>query len=68
MMAADALADGRLVAPFDIRTDTEYGYWFATSADRHMPAKVSRFKAWLETEIGGTQMQLEARPARAAPV
>jgi DNA-binding transcriptional LysR family regulator len=54
MMAADALADGRLAAPFDIRCQSRLGYWFATSADRHVPAKVKRFKAWLDAEVAAS--------------
>jgi len=66
MMALDALRDGRLVAPFDIRAVTPFGYWFATTADRRVPAKVSRFKAWLEAEIaadGLPRSGLAAPPA-----
>ena len=51
MMAADALADGRLVAPFPTRLETGLGYWFVTSAERRPPAKVQRFKAWLDAEV-----------------
>jgi DNA-binding transcriptional LysR family regulator len=56
MMAGDALGDGRLVAPFAIRATTDLGYWFVTAADRHVSAKAKRFKAWLDTEIGQSQL------------
>lgn len=51
MMAADALADGRLVAPLPTRWRSRLGYWFVTSAERHAPAKVGRFRAWLDAEV-----------------
>ncbi|MGN6101015.1 MAG: LysR substrate-binding domain-containing protein [Devosia sp.] len=54
MMAADALHDGRLAAPFGIRSTTRHGYWFVTSAERHVPAKVHRFKDWLDAEIAAS--------------
>lgn len=51
MMAAAALADGRLVAPLAVRHEASFGYWFATSAERHVPPRVQRFRDWLRTEI-----------------
>jgi len=54
MMAADALADGRLVAPFPIRCQSALGYWFATSTDRRVPQKVKRFKDWLDAEVAAS--------------
>ena len=61
MMAADALADGRLVAPFGIRCRSALGYWFATSADRHVPPKVKRFKEWLDAEVAASLANQEVR-------
>ena len=53
MMARAALEDGRLVAPFPQRAESEFGYWFVTSASRQMPAKVRRFRDWLAEETAG---------------
>ncbi|HVW91341.1 MAG TPA: LysR substrate-binding domain-containing protein [Devosia sp.] len=55
MMAADALTDGRLMAPFP-PVESEFGYWFATSASRHMPGKVRRFRDWLMAEVAATAL------------
>jgi DNA-binding transcriptional LysR family regulator len=61
MMAAAALADGRLVAPFPQRAEGEFGYWFVTSASRHMPAKVRRFREWLAEEMAAMSLPVETR-------
>ncbi|MCR4265740.1 LysR substrate-binding domain-containing protein [Nitratireductor sp. ZSWI3] len=50
-LAHDALAAGRLVAPFKERARTRHSYWLITSANRPEPAKVRGFKAWLRTEL-----------------
>ena len=34
LLAADALADGRLVAPFGVRATSGLGYWLVSSANR----------------------------------
>ena len=54
MMAGDALADGRLVAPFPVKCESALGYWFSTSTDRHIPAKVKLFRAWLDSEVAAS--------------
>ena len=59
MMAGDALADGRLVAPFGVKWQSRLGYWFVTSADRHVPPKVRRFKAWLDAEAAARNAPAE---------
>ena len=51
LMAADAVADGRLMRPFDSWLDTGQGYWFVTSANRRVPKKVALFRDWLAAEI-----------------
>ncbi|EKF17217.1 LysR substrate-binding domain-containing protein [Nitratireductor pacificus] len=53
-LAHDALAAGRLVAPFRERATTRYSYWLITSATRPEPTKVRAFKAWLRSEIEAT--------------
>lgn len=51
-LAQDAMADGRLVAPFEQRAVTGLGYWIVTSA-KHAPSpKIRRFSDWLREELG----------------
>ena len=54
LMAADAVADGRLARPFESWLETGLGYWFVTSANRRVPKKVTLFRDWLATEIAAT--------------
>ncbi|MFE0758663.1 LysR substrate-binding domain-containing protein [Inquilinus sp. NPDC058860] len=51
LIAADALADGRLVRPFPIAAPTEIAYWFVTTESRARQRKVQLFRAWLEAEL-----------------
>lgn len=57
LLAADALADGRLVAPFGIRAQSGLGYWLVTSAAKAESRKVRNFKAWIREEIEATMAQ-----------
>jgi DNA-binding transcriptional LysR family regulator len=50
-LAHDALAEGRLVAPFPERAATGLGYWIVTSAFRRQPEKVRLFIEWLHREM-----------------
>lgn len=54
LLAADALADGRLVAPFGIRAESGLGYWLVTPANRPENRNVKNFKAWIREEIEET--------------
>ena len=54
LLAADALADGRLVAPFGISADSGLGYYVATAASKRPNRKVTAFKNWLEVEAEKT--------------
>ena len=54
LLAADALADGRLVAPFGVTADSGLGYYVATSAAKKPSRKVTAFKRWLEAEAEKT--------------
>jgi len=47
VLYADALADGRLVAPFDAPYDAGIGYWLATTPVRSRRPQVRRFRDWL---------------------
>ncbi|CAN7656248.1 LysR substrate-binding domain-containing protein [Mesorhizobium sp. LjRoot246] len=71
LLAADALADGRLVAPFGIRAQSGLGYWLVTSSTKAESRKVRDFKAWIREEIEATMAQFgsdTAEPAGAIAV
>jgi LysR family glycine cleavage system transcriptional activator len=53
-LAQDALAAGRLVAPYRERAATGLGYWLVTSAGRQKPAKVRNFERWIVEEIAAS--------------
>ncbi|UDL91777.1 LysR family transcriptional regulator [Mesorhizobium sp. PAMC28654] len=57
LLTADALADGRLVAPFGIRAQSGLGYWLVTSPTRTESRKVRDFKTWIREEIETTMTQ-----------
>ena len=57
LLTADALADGRLVAPFGIRARSGLGYWLVTSPTRTESRKVRDFKLWIREEIEATMAQ-----------
>ncbi|RWM10737.1 LysR substrate-binding domain-containing protein [Mesorhizobium sp.] len=60
LLTADALADGRLVAPFGVRAESGLGYWMVTSATKSESRKVRDFKAWIREEIAATMAQFRA--------
>lgn len=60
LLTADALADGRLVAPFGVRAESGLGYWLVTSATKSESRKVRDFKAWIREEIEATMAQFGA--------
>ncbi|NBB82245.1 MAG: LysR family transcriptional regulator [Alphaproteobacteria bacterium] len=51
LLAADALADGRLVAPFPERVAIDLAYWLVTPAGRRPAPAVRAFADWLRAEI-----------------
>jgi len=61
LLAADALADGRVVAPFGITADSGVGYYAVTSAAKKPARKVTAFTRWLAEEANKTP-QFGARP------
>jgi DNA-binding transcriptional LysR family regulator len=66
LLAADALADGRLVAPFPICARIDLSYYFVTAASRRESKKVRAFKAWLREEVEATMARFRAAyPCRA---
>ncbi len=60
LLTADALADGRLVAPFGVRAQSGLGYWLVTSETKSESRKVRDFKAWIREEIEATMAQFRA--------
>ena len=60
LLTADALADGRLVAPFGVRAQSGLGYWLVTSATRRESRKVRDFKIWIREEIEATMAKFRA--------
>ena len=60
LLTADALADGRLVAPFGVRAESGLGYWMVTSATKSESRKVRDFKVWVREEIEATMAQFRA--------
>ncbi|TGQ55779.1 LysR family transcriptional regulator, partial [Mesorhizobium sp. M1C.F.Ca.ET.212.01.1.1] len=47
LLTTDALADGRLVAPFGVRAASGLGYWMVTSTSKAESRKVRDFKIWI---------------------
>lgn len=64
LLAADALADGRLVAPFGVRAQSGLGYWLVTSADRPESRNVRNFKGWIREEIEETMARFGSTAPR----
>lgn len=62
LLAADALADGRLVAPFGVRVPIELGYYVVTAGARGESRNVRNFKAWLRDEIADTMRAFGKTP------
>lgn len=60
LLTADALADGRLVAPFGVRAQSGLGYWLVTSTTKRESRKVRDFKAWIREEIEATMAKFRA--------
>lgn len=50
VLAADALAKGRLVKPFDIALPADYAYYLACPPDHLKRPKVKAFRSWLLAE------------------
>jgi len=51
VLAADALASGRLIKPFDIAQPAEYAYYLVCPPDHLKRAKVQAFRDWLLAEV-----------------
>jgi DNA-binding transcriptional LysR family regulator len=66
LLAADALADGRLVAPFGVRASSGLGYYLVTPDSGAMSRKVTAFRRWVKEEIAATVARLTEMESRAA--
>jgi LysR family glycine cleavage system transcriptional activator len=51
LFVEDALADGRLVAPFPTRVPSSVGYWLVTPNNRKPSAQMLHFQRWIRSEI-----------------
>ena len=65
-LTADAIAEGRLAAPFNIRAKTGFGHYFITAKGTRDSRKVQIFKAWLKRELAKSMADLHARLAATA--
>jgi DNA-binding transcriptional LysR family regulator len=63
LLVADALADGRLVAPFGVSAPSGLGYYLATAEGRRPSAKIVAFKRWIVEEVATTVAEFGARAA-----
>lgn len=54
VLTADALADGRLVRPFDIALPGEFAYYFVCPKEARDRPKIKAFRDWLLAEAAGT--------------
>lgn len=54
VLAADDLASGRLVKPFDVRFPVEFGYFLVCPEATADAPKISAFREWLLEEAGET--------------
>jgi LysR family glycine cleavage system transcriptional activator len=50
-LASDALAAGRVVAPFEGRFSTGAAYWFITRTQSFKTRETARFERWLRSEM-----------------
>ena len=54
ILAADDLAAGRLVRPFDLTVADEFGYFTVCPKEKAETRKVALFRAWLQEEAAAT--------------
>jgi LysR family transcriptional regulator, glycine cleavage system transcriptional activator len=65
-LAADALADGRLVAPFGISARTGFGHYLVTAQGQRSSRKVDCFRSWINEEVKATIANMHAATPHAA--
>ena len=61
LLSADALADGRLVAPFGITVASGLGYYLVSSKMDRPGRKVRDFTTWLREEVAATMARFGTR-------
>jgi len=61
LLVADDLAAGRLVAPFSVRLDASYAYWFVHPKDMMPSNAIRAVRAWLDD-----QFERRASPSNSA--
>jgi DNA-binding transcriptional LysR family regulator len=66
-LTADAIVEGRLAVPFNIRARTGFGHYFVTAKDQRESRKVKAFKAWLRAELASSMEALDAHFANQVP-
>ncbi|MGF7008586.1 LysR substrate-binding domain-containing protein [Aminobacter sp. BE322] len=66
LLSADALADGRLVAPFGITAASGLGYYLVSSELERPGRKVRDFSGWLREEVDATMARFGKRPTAQA--
>jgi DNA-binding transcriptional LysR family regulator len=54
-VVGDALASGRLVAPFAITLPSRHAYYVACAQGSEKVRKIALFRAWLEAKIATEQ-------------
>ena len=61
LLAADDLAAGRLVQPFDIAMPNDYSYWLAYRREKAARPDVAAFRGWLLAQAREARAQRRAR-------
>jgi LysR family glycine cleavage system transcriptional activator len=70
VLIADELAEGRLVAPFDLAIESNFAYWFVCAPDRLEGPRVQAFRAWVRRQTEAaclTRPVSRVVPAEEAP-
>ena len=52
ILIADDLQAGRIIAPFQLRLEASYSYWFVTPSHRIASANLSAVRDWLKQSFG----------------
>jgi LysR family glycine cleavage system transcriptional activator len=64
---AQEIAQGRLVAPFDITANYGGGYWLAYPAERRRVRKIVAFRDWILAQAAADPLVARYRMASPAP-
>jgi LysR family glycine cleavage system transcriptional activator len=55
VLAADDIAAGRLVRPFEVTMPMNFGYFVVCPKDRADESKITAFRAWLQAQAAATE-------------